>query len=223
MIMKVLKVLFIVGIIIVNNYAKADSPLTSTEFYKAYLTVKEVKYASEKRKLDEKLLSFLADPSKPAAHKLAVINAISWGDTNNVILFQNYLLKTKSGLKSDVFNRLVEADVEEGEPSQVKLLTTDELMCWSYLKVMGDYFKPQNGFAASYFAINRDTTNMSSVLVYSLIIAQHYMDYRDKWCKVYTYPHAFPIERKYSTGLLNDEAIKIIFEYIDLYKEACSE
>ena len=79
--------------------AQADSPLTSTEFFRAYLDVKEVKYASENT-LDDKLLKFLASAKANPVHKLAVINALSWGKTDYVNTFEAFLLKKRKGLKA---------------------------------------------------------------------------------------------------------------------------
>ena len=200
--------------------ALADSPLTSTEFFRAYLDVKEVKYATE-NPLDKKLLDFLGSPKANPVHKLAVINALSWGKTDYVTTFENYLLKKRKGLKKEVFDymRITENSETPQETEQTRLLTADDLMCWAYLQTMGDYFQPAMGMRGAFFGYARDAESMAHVTSFALIAAQQAFD--TDWCQVYMIPKTMLEDSAYSKNLVKPEAINIIMEYIGLYAAEC--
>jgi len=56
----------------------ADSPVTSTQFYTAYLDIDQVKNASIMPYIDEETAKYLSEPENPLDIKAAVINAIGW-------------------------------------------------------------------------------------------------------------------------------------------------
>ena len=57
----------------------ADSPLTSTDFYKAYLDVPIVAAAAKNPgKLSNEAKAYLFDDNNPLDVKLALINAVGW-------------------------------------------------------------------------------------------------------------------------------------------------
>ena len=84
-------ILFSVGI------SFADSPLTSTPFYKAYMDMAEVKSAKEIG-FSKSHMKFLSDESVSMDKKLALINAVSWGDSAHVCAFQDYLISKYKGI-----------------------------------------------------------------------------------------------------------------------------
>ena len=61
-----------------GKLAFADSPLTSTTFYQAYLDVLIVKQADQTHRLDRAMGDYLLNDQNPFDVKLAVINALSW-------------------------------------------------------------------------------------------------------------------------------------------------
>ena len=93
-------ILFVFGL----STAKADSPLTSTPFWTAYKSVKEVNYAKENG-MNKKTLKFLCGKKGASVIKLAVINSLGWknGATKT---FEDYLLAKRKGLNSNVFTYL---------------------------------------------------------------------------------------------------------------------
>ena len=198
----------------------ADSPLTSTNFSSVYMDIEEVKYASE-HGLDNTLLEFLISEKVNSVSKIAVINALSWGNTKNVILFENYLLKKRKGLKKDVFKFLrTESDKAPEENEQTLLLSADDLICWTYLQTMGDYNRPNIGMRAAFFSYGRDLESMAHVVVFTLIAAQKAFD--NDWCKVYTIPKKMLVDEQYTKNILKPEALKIILDYTGLYAECCT-
>lgn len=72
----------------------ADSPLTSTDFYRAYLDVPIVKKAADNPKqLTEDEMEFLFDDENPLDVRLAIINAIGFDPDkrlSTIVDYQNY-------------------------------------------------------------------------------------------------------------------------------------
>ena len=130
------QLLFIILILFSSKISLADSPLTSTPFWMAYEDEKEIKYAKENG-LDEKVLKQLAGKKLSCDKKLAIINCFGWG-SGYTETFENYLLEKRKGLTRDVFKYLKSDDESMPEENeQTKLLTTDDLVCWSILKSHG--------------------------------------------------------------------------------------
>ena len=71
----------------------ADSPITSTDFYKAYLHIPEVEEAHEIGVLSEEIAEYLLGSENSLDKKAAVINALSWDFDGkiNAFLFKRYL------------------------------------------------------------------------------------------------------------------------------------
>lgn len=203
----------------ISLFALADSPLTSTSFYSAYQDLKQVEYAIENG-MDKKIVKVLGSKKTDIVTKIAIINALSWGDTTRVVKFEEYLLKKRKGLKPEVFEYLREvSDDTPQENDQTLLLTADDLACWAYLQSMGDYFNPSYGIKGSFLAYLRDTESMGHALPVSLIAAQKAFDY--DWCSVYTIPYRMLVETKYSKNIVAEEAVNMIMDYIVLYQGDC--
>jgi hypothetical protein len=61
------------------NFVFADSPLTSTDFYKAYMDVPIVQEAlNSKGKMSNEMMEYIVIDTNPLEIKLAIINAIGW-------------------------------------------------------------------------------------------------------------------------------------------------
>ena len=90
-----MKIKFIFTLSFILNILIADSPITSTDFYKAYLSVPEVESARASGIINKQIANFLLNPEHTIDKKAAIINALSW-DLNgkvNAILFNKYLYK----------------------------------------------------------------------------------------------------------------------------------
>lgn len=206
-------------LLIINFLTFADSPLTSTPFYKAYENSSAVKHAIESG-LDKITLQFLGNNESSIIEKIAVINALSWGQTTYVSEFEKYLLENRKGLQIEIFTSLKEImSTPPEETEQSLLLSADDLICWAYLLTMGDYNKPALGMKASHLAFSRDKESMAHMVPYALIASQNMFE--SSWCNVYKIPHAMLEETQYSKNKISDEALKIIMDYINLYKAEC--
>ena len=208
-----------------NLCVKADSPLTSTVFYKAYLSIPEVKKASESEILTAEMMSFLSNKDNKAVHKLALVNALSWGDTVKTTTYESFLFEKYPALDKEVFNELRVYKDSVIETPSIKMLTSDELMVWSSLQINGDYFNPIKGGNAAIIIIrkHRKEKSQAHVLPLTLILCQIYMDDRDKWCDIYNTFVSYVIQTEYSEGLFSEEALIQMLDYIGLYKGSCSE
>lgn len=203
----------------INSFA--DSPLTSTPFYNAYMDVAEVKSANESG-FSKNHMKFLSDETVSMDKKLAVINALSWGDSAHVYAFQDYLLAKYKGLDKEVFNDLRYTTYESLPPvDAAPHMNMDELVSWAYLDIMADYFHPARGWNAVIIALQQDEENAAYGLVLDLIRCQHTMD-SFVWCDVYLEHETFKL-RGDTKDAINEDAMAIIDEYIGLYKQDCSE
>ena len=73
--------------------SRADSPITATDFYKAYMDVKMVQRAHLEGVMGLEIAEFLSSPDNPIDVKAAVINDLSWkfDGKNNPEKYANYL------------------------------------------------------------------------------------------------------------------------------------
>lgn len=199
---------------------KADSPLTSTPFYTAYPNQAMVKIATEAG-LSKKVLKYL-DGKAEFVDKLIVLNALGWGNTENIKTYEAFLLKKYKKLKPSVFDYLKESSEDAPvENEQTKILSADELSTWAYILTMGDYFQPNFGMRASYFAYARESESMAHSVVFTLIAAQKSFD--ESWCRIFQICQVMLRETVYQKNLLSTEALKIILDYTDLYQADCGE
>jgi hypothetical protein len=108
----------------------ADSPITATKFYEAYMDVKMVERAHLEGVMGLEIAEFLTSIENPIDVKASVINALSWkfDGKNNAELYAYYL-----ALLYHV--SITELDTE--------FLSADEIFCIGYLTAMDDYFHPE--------------------------------------------------------------------------------
>ena len=199
-------ILTIFTTLLLSSVANADSPLTSTEFSKAYLNEPILVKASKvKGKLSNELMIYLTDETKPVDVKMALINKLGWNakGKNNASIFLKYLIQEKTYLNKEDF-------FENGK--------ADHLLCFSYLTAMDDYNDVTDAIRYSGYALSKNPKNFTCQMISALIYAQKVI-YSDR-CQVYKLTN----EVRNNNSLIRDmraEAISIIFEYMDLYKHNC--
>ena len=186
--------------------ASADSPLTSTEIYKAYEKLPIIQLAgNSKGLLTEELIKYLVDKDNPTDVKIALINRLGWnlkGKKNASILIK--YVRSKYGYKTD-------ADLTTG-------LSASDLICIAYLKSMDNYFDTKAALAYANAAQAKDPKSYTINIIRSLIKAQDYV--MKNYCQVYKIVDEVRTDASLTMDL-NKEASDIIFEYIDGYKKYC--
>jgi len=188
------------------SYLRADSPLTSTEFSAAYQHEKVVAYASQTNGiLTQEIIRYLLAKNKPVDVKMAVINQLGWkmDGKNNGDIFLAYLLEKKKYKDLEDFT-------ENGKDF--------ELLCFAYLKAMDNYFEVGEAFYYVQKAQYKNQNSYTFNIIYGLINAQREFD--NDWCEVYQTTDRVRKDNSLKKDI-SDEAIGIIFEYMDLYAEYC--
>ena len=203
---KILQVVFLLNVLFTfSAVTYADSPITATKFYEAYLDVKMVERAHLEGVMGLEIAEFLTSPENPIDVKAAVINALSWrfDGKNNAELYAYYL-----ALLYHV--SVIELDTE--------FLCADEIFCIGYLTAMDDYFHPEKALPLLEEAhkVMKDSFTVSIIL--ALARGQKVMDY--DWCEVWRLTEGV-LKNKDLRQDLRPEATKMIVDYMVLYKEYC--
>ena len=193
-------------LITINNNLIADSPLTSTDISKAY-KAKIIKKATlcNGNINNNQILKFLSEKKNNIELKIAVINEIGWdiNGKNNSEIYFNYLKKLNDFSSLDDF--LNNADAET-------------LICYAYIKSMDDYFHVDEAISISQVAKKRSNNSCCIHMICSLIEAQKAQDI--DWCTVYSIMDDVRKNKSLKKDI-KPEAVEIIFNYIDLYKDYC--
>jgi hypothetical protein len=200
--------LFLFLILGIKQTALADSPLTSTAISEAYATEKMVIAAGKTEGvLTKELMKFLNSKSSPIAVKIAVINKLGWSfeGQNNAGIFWEYLQKNNKYKDEADFLKKADADL---------------LICFAYMKALDNYFDVNDALKIAQEAVSKDKKKSYAVnIIAALIEAQKAMD--TDWCEVYKTTDKVRNEKSLVKDL-NENAIFIIFEYMDLYKDHCN-
>ncbi len=186
----------------------ADSPLTSTDFCKAYQNEKIViRAAATDGVLTKQLIKFLLAPKKPIAVKMSVINQLGWSfdGKQNASIFFDYLQEHK-GYK--------------GKDDLLKNAGATELLCMAYLKAMDNYFEVDEAIVYAENAVSKNPKSFTYNIICALIKAQRAMD--DDWCTVFKLTDRVRKDRLLRMDM-NQEAVNIIFEYMNLYQDECDD
>lgn len=193
-------------LLLVSSQSFADSPLTSTEFYKGYLDIAIIKEASKSDGIiTEKQLQFLTNSKNPIAIKLALINSLGWNTKgkSNAPKYLAYLFENQPLLNyKNFYNKA----------------TTTQLICYAYLKAMDDYFNVKSASVFARQAMHKAPTTYSIHLIGTLIQVQGLNAIN--WCSIYTKMNQIRTNKKLKLDmrLISTAAI---FSYTDGYKEYC--
>jgi hypothetical protein len=190
------------------NPVFADSPLTSTDFYKAYMDVPLIAKASQSNGvLTTEIFDYITSKSTSVDKKIAVINALKWninGKNNAVIYLKKLFLKHKEYSPSNFF----------------KKGTAEELICYAYLKAMDNYFDVKKASLFSSRAIKLSPNSFTIAVINQLIKVQM-VNAPKNWCKIYSEMNKIR-ENKDLVFDFRKDAAKLIFIYTDGYKDYCS-
>ena len=186
----------------------ADSPITSTEFYKAYLHIPEVEEAHTIGVLSEGIAEYQLNSDNSLDKKAAVINALSWDIDRkiNAFLFKRYL-KEKYQIKDDI-------------DSLIQVMNDEELFCLGYITVMDNYFSPENSLI--YFDSTGDSIRQSYTfqIINALVKTQSLLEDQNKWCRIWKTINSVETNKELKLDM-NGEGRKIIIDYIKIYEDYC--
>ncbi|KUP26161.1 stalk domain-containing protein [Paenibacillus sp. DMB5] len=172
----------------------ADSPVTSTAIYKAYLDVKIVAEA-EKNGLTRTVADYLALPANPLDVKAAVINALysdlAWSDREHAEEYAQ-LVYGKSTASLDM-----------------SALNAQEMFVIGYLKVLDHYMEPDITWITAAQKALPDSQTVA--LIQALAAAQQNMD-----CSWIITEQV--LNNTKLTKDIRPEAVDIITDYMALYK-----
>ncbi len=193
-------------IILSINTVFADSPLTSTDFYKAYMDVPLInKTAKSNGVLTDEIFEYL-NSNNCIDKKIALINALKWNlnGKNNAVLYLHKLF-----LKHN----------EYSPTNFYKKGTAEELICYAYLKGMDNYFDVKNASLFSLRAIKLNPNSYTIAIVNQLIISQMFS--QNNWCEIYSGMNTIK-ENNNLNADFRRKATEIIFEYTNIYKDNCT-
>lgn len=194
------------------NTVFADSPLTSTDFYKAYMDVPMVQEASAlKGRITNGMMEYIDNDTNPLEVKLAIINAIGWDHKGMMVskmyfmyVMSNKKYKTEFGGDFDAFKWYA---------------TKDELICYSYMKALDNYFDVVDAFEIAGEAVRKYPDSFAVNMVYNLIKSQGLTSFGE-----YCYASKLFLTLKDNSKLKMDmrkESISYIFEYMDDIGKKC--
>jgi hypothetical protein len=207
---KIIILLFTLSI----NSVFADSPLTSTDFYKAYMDVPMVQKASlSKGKITNDMMEYIDDDANPLEIKLAIINAIGW-EHKGIMISKMYFMfvMNKKKYKSDF----------GGDFSAFKWnATRDELICYSYMKAMDNYFDVVYAFEIAGEAQRKYPDSFAINMIYNLIKSQGLTAFGE-----YCYASKMFLTLKDNPKLKMDmkkESLSHVFEYMEEIGKDCKK
>ncbi len=205
--MKIKNLLLSLCFLLVANTAFADSPLTSTEFHKAYLDVAIIKEAAKSNGIiTEKQLQFLTDSKNPIAVKLALINSLGWNKKgkSNAPKYLKYIYQQNPKLNNSNF---------------INTATAEELICYAYLKAMDNYFNTKQACVFARQAMYKAPTSYSIYLIGTLIQVQG-VDAKN-WCDIYTNMNQIRTNKKLKLDF-RPKSIQAVFSYTNGYRAYCN-
>ena len=206
-----MKKLFIL-ILLISQYTFADSPLTSTDFYKAYIDVPLVQDALKcKGKITNEMMAYINSDTSSLEVKLAIINAIGWnvkGNKSSKLYFKFVMNKKK--YKSDFGGNSTAFNWNA---------TADELICYAYMKALDNYFDVSDAFEVAGLALKKNPNSFAVNMIYNLIKAQGLTAYGESCYASKTFSSL-----KNNAKLTMDmkkEAMPFVFEYMDYIGKDC--
>ena len=200
------KIFLILLLTLTFNSAFADSPLTSTNFYKAYMDIPLVnKTSKSKGILTDEVFNYLNAKSNSIDKKIALINALKWNikGQNNATLYFKKLLLFKDYTSTNFYHKG----------------TAEELIFYCYLKALDNYSDVKQAIIFSNRAAKLKPNSYTIAIINQLIKAQNLS--QNEWCEVYSGMNTIK-ENKNLIVDFRKKASDIIFSYTDAYKEYCS-
>jgi hypothetical protein len=194
------------------NSVFADSPLTSTDFYKAYMDISIVQEASaSKGKITNEMMEYIDDDANPVDVKLAIINAIGWEHKGMMVSKMYFMfVMNKKKYKTDF----------RGDFMAFKWnATRDELICYSYMKALDNYFDVTDAFEIAGETVKKYPDSFAVNMIYNLIKSQGLTAFGE-----YCYASKMFLTLKDNPKLKMDmrkESLSYVFQYMEDIGKDC--
>lgn len=200
----------IVVIFYITSSAYADSPLTYTNFYKAYMDVPEVKKALEsKGYLSQDLIIYIANDTNQLDVKLAIINAIGWNHKNkNSYTFLQFLHAKKK--YSNEYSEYTSLDYYGSSHDQI---------CYAYLRALDNYFDVTESYEMSEHALKKAPNSFAINMISKLIKSQALVSINEA-CYAGKLFNTLKDNSKLNMDMKN-ESLPYIFEYMNDMSKGC--
>jgi hypothetical protein len=214
------KISLIIGLLI-TSIAKADSPLTSTNFSTAYSSEQIVMAAARARgKVTKQIMEYLIDETKPIGVKVAAINQLGWdiNGKNNAQVFINFIQEKRDASDTISISYIDQAEFNTDSISgfNIERLNADELLCYSYLMALDNYFVVDEAVELAEKAVQLKPDSYTFCIITALIQAQHISHTGANECEISKICKSIKNDPTLKKDL-NEQAIKIIYEYMDSY------
>lgn len=199
----------IVAILAIALPSFADSPLTSTDFYKAYANESIVQAAAKcNGKISKEVMAYLASDKNPVGVKVAAINAIymcaeETAPRENCDAFVKYLIKNCNF---------------QDENGIIGLGSASLLTSMAYMMAMDDFSNVQPAADIIYCAMDKEPDSMCANMIAALIVSESFMDNYLKWGKIYPIVNSVRSNSSFKQDL-SEEALDAIMDYIEVYKD----
>ena len=194
------------------NSVFADSPLTSTDFYKVYMNVPMVQEASlSKGSITNEMMEYIDNDVNPLEVKLAIINAIGW-EHRGIMISKMYFMfvMNKKKYQTDFGGDFIAFKWNA---------TRDELICYSYMKALDNYFDVTDAFEMAGEAVRKYPDSFAVNLIYNLIKSQGLTAFGE-----YCYASKLFLTLKDNPKLKMDmrkESLSYVFEYMEEIGKDC--
>lgn len=194
------------------NSVFADSPLTSTDFYKAYMDVPIVQEASlSKGTITNEMMEYIDDDANPLEIKLGIINAIGW-EHKGIMVSKMYFMfvMNKKKYKTEFGGDFIAFKWNASR---------DELICFSYMKALDNYFDVTDAFEMAGEAVRKYPDSFAVNMIYNLIKSQGLTSFGE-----YYYASKLFLTLKDNPKLKMDmkkESLSYVFEYMNEIGKNC--
>ena len=194
------------------NTVFADSPLTSTDFYKAYMDVPMVQEASlSKGSITNDMMEYINDDVNPLEIKLAIINAIGWEHKGMMVSKMYFMfVMSKKKYKTEFGGDFIAFKWNASR---------DELICYSYMKALDNYFDVTDAFEMAGEAVRKYPDSFAVNMIYNLIKSQGLTSFGE-----YCYASKLFLTLKDNPKLkmdMKNESLSYVFEYMEEIGKDC--
>lgn len=192
---------------------KADSPLTSTGFYKAYTDIPMVRKA-EKSDLNDEIFRFLIDSGNAIDQRAAVVNAMGWNIDGK---------RDGSRFIAALADRLGKSSRD----LKISDLSADQRLLLGYMLAMDDYFtmgpssrtggelETSDALKLVSSAAAEKPSDFTVQIITALVRTQKYL--KSQWELIY--PEVGRVVDSNMDRNMRDSAVSIIMEYIGEYRK----